>query len=364
MSEDLNRNDSRARGRSGSGILGILIVAGLLGGGFLLPRPGPSSVLAQPGGTLTEADSVLAARTAGCEVCQRMARDVLPGQFLHDAHDIPCADCHHPHVKRTDEQWKQICYSCHPKAWTKSVMHRLDAEVFQVCTNCHKPHVFSADATDCASCHDKGPEETVVVGSFADADGNVTFDHERHSAFDCAACHVTRDRHSNLLLKSTADCMACHHDPKQARNCSSCHGSQALAAAIPVTFENAFARSAEPRSRTLEFRHEDHAGRACADCHAQDGTNRVKVDCATCHTEHHPVTADCATCHQAAPPSSAHDFEVHWTGCDESGCHTGAGLTMPAKNRNWCASCHTDKRDHYPQGGDCVTCHLLPEGMP
>ena len=43
-----------------------------------------------------DAESILAERTAGCEVCRRMANDILPGEFVRDAHEIPCSECHHP----------------------------------------------------------------------------------------------------------------------------------------------------------------------------------------------------------------------------------------------------------------------------
>jgi hypothetical protein len=361
MVEDLKRPSARTRWAR-SRFLGLLIVAGLLGGGFLLPRPGPSSVRAQEAASPSarDADAILAERTGDCEVCRRMANDILPGEFVHDAHEIPCADCHHPHVKRTDDQWKRKCYDCHPRAWTESIMHRLDVEVFRVCTNCHVPHEFSADGADCMSCHGDGPEGAVTVGAFTDA---VAFDHDSHVDLDCATCHASIDRHANLVLTSSADCAACHHDPSAARECGTCHDSGTMTAALPVEFTNSFARGADPRTRTMSFDHSDHADRACAECHATDGSNRVVTDCASCHTEHHPVEAECATCHPT-PSADVHPFEAHWSGCEDSGCHAGSGLAMPTENRNWCVSCHRDQDDHYPEAGACVTCHLPPEGMP
>lgn len=281
------------------------------------------------------AQELLDERTAGCAVCARMTRDVLPGQFFHDAHEFACAVCHHPHVRRSDEQWRAVCGmpECHPRAWTETVFHRIDAEVFVDCQNCHKPHVWTADGRDCRSCHQATLEPGVLVET-PGVRGEEAFDHARHQHLGCDRCHRSEEKHAVLTMTDGGQCMDCHHGPEAGVDCSACHqAGPAGVHQIPVVF--AFDVAEDLRSRDLPFDHGLHGRFACTECHSTGG-RRASTDCRRCHDDHHGADATCATCHEA-PAAGAHALAVHETRtCGGSGCHTRehAFDPMPEEQRN------------------------------
>jgi len=317
---------------------------------------------AQTPSASAEAQALLDERTAGCAVCARMARDVLPGQFFEDAHEFACAVCHHPHVRRTEEEWRTVCSSpdCHPRAWTETIFHRLDPKVFVNCQNCHQPHVWKVNGPDCASCHAAFVASPGAV-AVTQVQGVRQFSHTTHDHLDCSRCHRSVEEHAAMLLRDRDDCMECHHGPEAGVECAACHRPGSLRArALPV--QVSLAGSATPRARSLPFSHDRHSRLACSECHSAGGS-QVEIDCARCHEQHHRVEAQCSTCHQT-PAARAHPLSVHETQtCSGSGCHR-AGLSfdpMPREQRNICAACHTDMVAHHP-GRPCAQCHLMPTG--
>lgn len=302
--------------------------------------------------------ALLESRVEGCTICARMVENVSPREFLDDPHEFACASCHHPHTKKSAEEWRRTCQSsgCHPRAWTRSIYHRLDPEVFQDCRNCHGAHVWTVDGTDCASCHADihGPEGTVPA---TDVAGVETFRHDLHEDFDCATCHRSEVRHAALLVTEKSQCMDCHHRGDHGMECASCHGSELAAATRPRAVDLRLSVWPESRSRRLPFDHERHRGLDCASCHDPGADFALAADCASCHQEHHRLEADCVTCH-TAPADDAHGLAVHETRtCSGSGCHQRGFETMPLQ-RNFCVSCHQEQIAHYP-GRDCASCHKI-----
>lgn len=319
-------------------------------------------------------DALLASRTGGCAVCERMARDVLPGQFVHDAHKIDCAKCHHPHVQYTAEEWKDKCSSpeCHPQAWTRTVFHRVDPDVFIDCTNCHKPHVWTANGEDCLSCHEDihGPEGNVAASAVQGAETwrnvprtteeprTTLFSHESHDDLECSLCHRSETQHAEFVQTDATMCMDCHHGPEAKVSCSACHAQGEVPKRISYQATLQLSVWKAPRTRTLGFEHSIHSSLSCEQCHQQPGSKSV-VACGTCHQQHHHPEAKCVTCH-AAPPEDVHPMSVHTTrSCAGSGCHTRVVSSIPDE-RNYCLACHQDMTDHN-EDRNCTSCHVLPK---
>jgi hypothetical protein len=348
------------RSRSARTALGgfSVIAAVMVGAAIVLL----SQSRAQTPSASAEAQALLDERTAGCAVCARMARDVLPGQFFEDAHEFACAVCHHPHVRRTEEEWRAVCSSpeCHPRAWTETVFHRLDPKVFVNCQNCHTPHIWKVNGPDCASCHAAFVESSIAI-PVTQVAGVAQFSHATHDHLDCSRCHRSVERHAAMTLSDRSDCMECHHGPEARADCAVCHRPGSVAPrALPVNV--VLATSTNPRTRSLSFSHDRHSSLPCSECHSGGGS-RVQVDCARCHEQHHHPEAQCSTCHETPGPG-AHSLSVHETQtCSGSGCHR-EGLAfdpMSREQRNICAACHTEMLTHHP-GRPCAQCHLLPAG--
>lgn len=305
----------------------------------------------------SDAQALLNERTAGCTVCERMARDVLPGQFFEDAHEFACAVCHHPHVRRTEEEWRAVCSSpdCHPRAWTETIFHRLDPEVFVNCQNCHQPHVWKVNGPDCTSCHASFVEMPRPI-PVTQVEGVEEFSHAIHDHLECSRCHRSEEKHAEMILTGRADCMDCHHGPEAGVDCAACHRAGSVP---PRTLAMDVRLASAVGSRSLPFSHDRHSSFACGECHS--GGERAEVDCTRCHQQHHRLEAQCSACHQTPVPS-AHPLSVHETQtCSDSGCHR-QGLSfdpMPPEQRNICAACHTEMQSHHP-GRACSQCHFMP----
>ena len=297
-------------------------------------------------------------RTRDCAICRKMTESLPAGEFDRDAHGFFCRTCHHPHTQKTAEEWRFTCTSsgCHPRAWTESVFHRLDANVFVKCTNCHGVHVWTVEGTNCRDCH----------GAFADSSrslavtgvsGVKTFNHAPHRNLDCAICHRSETRHAELAIHSAADCSSCHHEARRDTPCETCHAKRELAFSRVTPLSLALSVWDGPRSRNVPFDHARHATLACASCHEKGG-QAARADCASCHEAHHAPDADCARCH-GTPPPGAHEAEVHEAECTD--CHAKGPRRAQPDTRSLCLSCHRDQIDHNP-GQVCANCHKVTAG--
>jgi hypothetical protein len=80
-------------------------------------------------------------------------------------------------------------------------------------------------------------------------------------------------------------------------------------------------------------------------------------ECGSCHDSHHAGEAECGKCH-ATPRRGAHNTAVHLS-CAGSACHASSKAPTPTSSRTLCLFCHTDRRDHEPDGS-CASCHRIP----
>jgi hypothetical protein len=189
------------------------------------------------------------------------------------------------------------------------------------------------------------------------------FEHERHEAVVCTACHGAGTEHRTLLVRSAADCASCHHDESRALSCSRCHESRSLPQSRSIVQSwdadpaaDGSGSVAVARQRTLSFSHALHAGEACRSCHDTGTALAVTRTCASCH-EHHRAEADCVLCH-GTDVRATHRAEAHLS-CTSAGCHAGRSLPPLDASRMLCIACHVAQTDHEP-GGACASCHQVP----
>ena len=298
------------------------------------------------------------ARVQNCPICRKMAETLPAGEFSQDPHTVACRVCHHPHTQKTTDEWRATCTSssCHPRAWTYTVFHRVDASVFVNCTNCHGVHSWTLKGANCLDCHGAFVDSSRVI-QVTDIAGVTTFNHAPHRNLECALCHRSEQQHAEIVLRSSADCAACHHEGRSATACETCHTKRDLVfsrrEAVPV----ALSVWNEPQSRDLPFPHAKHNGVLCNACHAKGG-ERAQADCAKCHESHHAADAPCTICH-AAPRAGAHDADVHETECTD--CHAKGPQRARPDTRALCLSCHKSQVDHNP-GKICADCHKVTSG--
>jgi hypothetical protein len=276
-----------------------------------------------------------------------------------DPHVFACDACHGASTTAPVANQRATCTrsGCHPQAWTRTLFHRVEPDVFSKCTNCHKPHAWVADAGDCNSCHAgiHGAAGTVVAQSLP---GTPVFPHERHARFACDDCHRVETRHADLTIADPQECIACHHGPPAVASCTACHDTAEFAGTRTRAAQLQLHAWKAPRARTLPFDHARHADLDCQQCHQPSAAWAPADNCASCHTAHHRAEATCVTCHEK-PPASAHALEVHTSNCrDCHGSESAAGMQM---RRNFCLACHQDQQQHMP-AGNCADCHKLTAG--
>jgi len=300
----------------------------------------------------------IAARTRDCEICRKMAESLPAGEFSQDPHRFDCQVCHHPHTQKTAEEWRATCTSssCHPRAWTYTVFHRVDANVFVKCTNCHAVHTWTLKGANCLDCHGAFIDSSRAI-KVTDVPGIATFNHAPHRNLDCALCHRSQERHAELALRSSADCAACHHQGRSATPCETCHAKRDLVFSRTEAVPVALSVWSGPKSRDLPFPHAKHIGLECNACHLKGG-ERAQADCTRCHEAHHAAASKCTICH-ATPPSGAHNADVHEAQCTE--CHAKGPQRAQPDTRELCLTCHRAQVDHNP-GKVCVDCHKVISG--
>ena len=131
---------------------------------------------------------------------------------------------------------------------------------------------------------------TIAVAGHTPRERAVPFDHQRHAAQRCVACHTVD---VTLAVNRAVACRECHEPHHAARrNCRSCHG-----ASEPKVAHAALA----------DF----HV--ACDNCHAENIVAQLvpnRTFCQTCHIDKasHHADRECTTCHFLASPD---EFRVH-----------------------------------------------------
>jgi len=349
-------------GRARTSIDHRLVAAGLIAGPLLLL--GGVGLASDPHadpyhGVRLEEGLDPEARTAGSERFRELL-DEAGGEaaFADDPHTFRCIRCHGDEDPDQAAEWRYRCQTeaCHPRAWPRTVYHRVDADAFVVCSNCHVPHVFEANGEECLSCHDDLDTAAGEVTASATFGGGL-FPHARHADLDCAHCHVTRARHAENVLTGVEECLDCHHSTDAGAGCGSCHegGSAIEPRAVSLTVRAV----SVPHERRVDFDHARHDEFACERCHTSPSDVREVVACLGCHEEHHRPDRDCLTCHEP-PAEEVHDLAIHYESCLDADCHGDTGYTADVRPRNVCLVCHSELVEHHP-GEDCAGCHLIPE---
>lgn len=361
-----------------------------------------------------------------CTSCHEMETLFADYDPLRDPHDARCGACHNPHEQERPELALRSCTDagCHARPDTLSTFHiGLPDSVTNECTECHRPHVWSLDGDDCASCHADiataaalGPRDTERVATghrmpphtrvhlaatgyahgeagvrsppseetetnphppaeiaaplapLPDAAATMTrqeaFTHRQHATVECTACHSNRTRHGEVTVRTQSECFECHHATRTAgaQGCGGCHSQAELGRVRQVSAPLRMTVWDAERVRALPFDHDAHGNLRCVDCHGGGIRQRVQTPCASCHEDHHPQAAstDCAACHEEHR-EDAHTAEVHTEGCTGSGCHTEPRYTRMERTREFCTVCHQEMVDHEP-GQLCMNCHLVPAG--
>ncbi|HUF11713.1 MAG TPA: NapC/NirT family cytochrome c [Longimicrobiales bacterium] len=346
-------------------------------------RPADEPALVATGGADVRASSVVAPlrpEAAECLSCHAMR--LLVGEIPEDEpHGAVCGACHNPHEQTTPAQAVQSCAAseCHASADTITPMHRgLPAGTLERCTLCHAPHDAPIGEVRCVACHADGARidrgETLLPHGVGQEIRSVTatgtplpvadetgqpFDHQRHGAVECTACHVSADAHGEIRASSLRECRECHHTPSAVGvPCTRCHQEQRTGREVHHVARTMDLTTGR-RVRGLPLVHAQHGSVECTRCHTQGvELSAASVDCASCHTQHHRPQAVCRSCHLEAPEGT-HELAVH-TGCAGSGCHSALPFQNRPDTREFCLACHQDLVRHEP-GRECTACHALPE---
>jgi len=333
-------------------------------------------------------------RNVACEKCHK---DVATFKNVAFA---TCGSCHQdPHRSG----FGATCERCHGnETWrTTNVDHQrtdfpLDGLHAKVeCAACHKQPAMKGDppSATCAACHADPHRGTFkkdcgachTVRGFTAA---APFDHattgyplvDKHAGLKCDACHkpAARPTGAQVALSDGASkaldfkglkqaCVSCHTDVHRGElgaECATCH--------TPKTFRvTSFAHSGP-----APFYAGQHAGLACAKCHAPPPLARpvrttepvfnvrfkaAKTACVSCHEDVHlgQVGPDCETCHTVAAPR----FEpVTFAHLRTSFALTGKHVPLE------CVACHKKETGAFPSGQGtavrltglgtrCVSCH-------
>ncbi len=342
-----------------------------------------------------------------CLSCHQMANKLAGYNLAKDPHQGSCGSCHDVHADLTPADAKGSCKNCHADL-SRSPFHdgASHRRVQSQCVTCHIPHAAAVDASDCVSCHtavrkrgqfkaplpfdtntvlrrrvtlepvviqehrgkgDELPEELPPPrDSPAPAPAALldSFPHPRHATLPCLTCHLVNrpsGPSGGLTFQAPRGCDLCHHQKViagqvEAKDCQRCHRQEKLTAPQPVTMAVRVGLQA-PLMRPVGFRHDSHNEVTCAECHRPSATappDSVRF-CQACHQKHHVEARDCAQCHNRAQTPPAHSRANH-VRCDA--CHTPSRIAALVPARNFCLTCHTKQRDHYPVR-ECSPCHFL-----
>jgi hypothetical protein len=186
-------------------------------------------------------------RDVRCSVCH----ENVPGHAVHSA--VPCVQCH---------EMVQAASGARPGS--------------EQCLGCH----HQPGRRDCGQCHPAAPQPLRRQVSFALPRGTIsrelTFDHERHKAFECRSCHV-----APVTYAVTGGCAACHERHHNAqRDCAACHPAR------PLDIHTVRA----------------HLGCGGAGCHENAAVLALpqnRAVCLSCHRDKviHEPGRECAPCH-------------------------------------------------------------------
>jgi hypothetical protein len=324
-----------------------------------------------------------------CFGCHEMRQLLTTFEPAKDPHNGSCGMCHNPHTDAKPKDALKSCTDagCHSN-WRTVPFHvgAAHRKVAQRCETCHQPHAARVDASDCTGCHEEvrktggrirpplpfdttkalrqslrlvDPGRSRGRGDTPPTSPSDTFSHQRHRQLACITCHNTASRRSDLTFQPPRGCQICHHQAPARSECSTCHGSEELEAARPLTVEVAVPKK-PARPRPVVFEHSAHVRVACVQCHSVPVTlapDPKAEACVDCHDQHHADQTDCAACHRTAQivPAHAAPTDAH-AGCAE--CHDQSTVTVLIPRRQFCLTCHAASVDHYAPR-ECSRCHFL-----
>lgn len=203
------------------------------------------------------------------------------------------------------------------------------------------------------------PQQTLVARAVPPEDGSPRgFSHRLHRGVDCTACHLSRQSHGALKIRTAEDCQACHHSPTQKAGCASCHDAGKLPPPSVQTVDVRTSVASSASRRSLPFSHGLHGQVQCAECHGRPPSAGAGRACSSCHDQHHTEKRACQQCHRPQDVKG-HAAEVVHTGCAGGGCHADAAVTRLRWSRNVCLGCHQDRTEHR-KPRDCAACHRVP----
>lgn len=334
---------------------------------------------------LDTARAALTPREQDCRGCHAMDEVIEETGLAGEPHGAVCGKCHNPHEQERPAEAVESCAGsgCHERPDTLTSFHRgLDPGTLERCTDCHQAHTWEAPRSECLNCHqdifqgDARPVETISAGGprlgvlpgpgFRSPPPRGTqegplFSHRRHRAVSCTRCHGMEDEHGRLEVRTSDQCMGCHHSPEADVGCATCHADEEIGGrrAVPATIELSVRE--EAFSRDIPFEHAWHEGVECETCHTDAGGYASTRECASCHEEHHPADgeAECRICHEGIR-EDPHDRSVH-QGCGGSGCHTDPVARPSTPTRSVCLTCHQDLVEHEAPTV-CTECHAVPLG--
>lgn len=270
-------------------------------------NPKPSSPTHAMCFTCHNQESELAPLPPNCDTCHK-----LPGAKVF-AHALPQASSDFSQFKHDNRNHARLpCLLCHRRE-NNSAQPTLPGKADHApCAGCHAQQFANSASAICTICHTDVQSGKVKafppLRSF-----DARFDHSKHTASACAACH-RKSRGGVALsiparLNAHVTCFSCHTPNAQAngRNISSCSTCHQLGRLV---------RTAEqaPAFR-VGFSHANHDA-SCAACHQFRG----RQVSAPSPLNHHASSSafSCASCHNGKRAFGGDDFSV----CKR--CHKGS----------------------------------------
>lgn len=258
------------------------------------------------------------------------------------------------------------------------------------CLQCHEdkskgPHVHSAIAMGCTSCHEIRVNKDVTRVKLTTTTSTAL----------CLTCHDNKKAAAGQTIHPPAvrDCIKCH-DPHVSPNeqqllkqtsgttkddnlCLTCHtqgtnvakeGSRHAALDMGCQTCHVTHKNGERGKREFDKHLTKDAPALCLDCHDAKDASLAKA-----HQGQPFATADCLSCHdphQSKAPKLMQAFQhMPFEGRQCDTCHSAAKegkvVLTAADAKSVCVTCHAEKAEQIEKAkvqhpgamGDCTTCH-------
>jgi c(7)-type cytochrome triheme protein len=269
-------------------------------------------------------ESELAPLPQNCDACHKLpaSADLKTSEQRLFAHAAPQSSTDFSQFKHDDRNHARLpCLLCHRRE-NNSPQPTLPGKADHApCTGCHAQQFSNPASAICTICHTDVQSGKVKafppLRSF-----DVRFDHAKHSASACVACHRKSRGGAALSIPSRLNahvtCFSCHTPNAQAngRNISSCSTCHQLGRLIRT--------SEQASAYRVGFSHAKHDGSeklSCAACHqVRAGAPVDRQVSAPLPLNHHALARafSCASCHNGERAFGSDDFSA----CRR--CHKGS----------------------------------------